>query len=185
MSLSSEQQRVLFAAARAALEKRLEGGTFREETADPDLLEKRGLFVTLEKRGKLRGCIGTLQPVDTIFASVCDNAQHAAFHDNRFPPVNREELDEIEISISVLTPMEPLGFTDWTELCQKIHPGIDGVLLKKGDSSATFLPQVWEQLPDTEVFFAHLCIKAGLTPEAWKESGTEIFIYQVEYYRQP
>lgn len=150
----------------------------------PALLEKRGCFVTLHKKGALRGCIGTIEPINPLFSCVKDNAVNAAFGDPRFSSVTAEELPDIEIEISVLTVPEALPFSDGEDLKGKLVPGVHGVILSQGRRSSTFLPQVWEQLPDKESFLTHLCMKAGLPGTAWKDTQTRIRVYQVEYFSE-
>jgi len=148
----------------------------------PVLKEKRGTFVTLKKNGSLRGCIGSLAPVESIVQGVQRNAINAAFEDPRFPPLGREEFPQVTIEVSVLTPAVPLAYETPGELLAKIVPGKDGVILRKGLRSATFLPQVWEQLPEPARFFDHLCLKAGLPPDAWRREVLEVETYRVQYF---
>ena len=146
------------------------------------LLEERGCFVTLHKNGNLRGCIGYILPITPLYKAVIENAYNAAYSDPRFPPVDPEELDDLDIEISVLTPPTRLSYNDKDDLLEKLSPGKDGVILRKGPFTSTFLPQVWEQLPDKEDFLNHLCLKAGLKHDEWKNSLLEVEIYRVEYF---
>ena len=148
------------------------------------LEENRGVFVSLHKKGDLRGCIGNIEPVKTIFEGVVDNAKHAAFHDTRFNPLSREELMETAIEVSILTRPENLDYTDADDLIKKLRPGIDGVIVKKRYKSATFLPQVWNQLEDPGSFLSHLCMKAGLRPDEWKSGGLSVVTYQVQVFEE-
>jgi AmmeMemoRadiSam system protein A len=150
----------------------------------PALREKHGCFVTLHKSGVLRGCIGTIEPVSTLIATVKDNALKAAFSDPRFPPVTTTELPKIEIEISVLTAPELLDYTDAEDLLRKLEPGVHGVILSQGWHSATFLPQVWTQLPRKEAFLSNLCAKAGLPEKAWQDKRTQIKVYEVAYFAE-
>ena len=179
MDLDLKQKEYLLQAARNAIARKLEKLAQPLDTQDENLLQTRATFVTIKKRGELRGCIGTLVAVESLVDSVCANAVNAAFHDHRFSPVTKDELDELKISISVLTPPTELLFAGGDDLIKKIRPHIDGVVLRKGGRSATFLPQVWEQLPDAELFLSHLCHKAGLAQDAWRDEGVDINIYQV------
>ncbi len=148
--------------------------------------EKRGTFVTLHNKDKsLRGCIGTIEPLETIKAGIKDNAVNAAFRDPRFPALKRGEFNTIEIEVSLLTKPEKLSYSSGDDLVKLLRPGIDGVILKKGYKRATFLPQVWEQLRDPTAFLSHLCIKAGLTSNAWKKGDLEIFTYEVDCFEEP
>lgn len=148
------------------------------------LLVSRGCFVTLTVRGELRGCIGNIFPEKPLAQAVIDNACLAALNDSRFSPVTPDEVARIEIEVSVLTLPAPLRFDSPEELSSKLRPHRDGVVLKIGLHRATFLPQVWEQLPDANDFLNHLSAKAGLTPQAWREPGTEIMTYQVDAFKE-
>ncbi|WP_300672901.1 AmmeMemoRadiSam system protein A [Desulfoluna sp.] len=153
-------------------------------STDPSLEEKQATFVTLKRQGKLRGCIGTLLPVTTLRNSVKDNTFAAAFRDPRFNAVQSGEFDEIEIEISLLTSPAPLAFDSPKALLMNLRTGLDGVIIKKGGASATFLPQVWEQIPNPETFLSQLCLKAGLSKQAWQEPGLDVFTYQVQYFHE-
>ena len=148
------------------------------------LQEKRGTFVTLKIKGQLRGCMGCLTPTETILEGVQRNAINAAFNDPRFPDVTDEELEQADIEVSILTEPQPLEYTDGNDLLAKLRPNVDGVILKQGYCRATFLPQVWEQLPRTEDFLAHLCRKAGLPADAWQAGELEVSTYQVQYFHE-
>ena len=145
----------------------------------PELAEKRATFVTLHKHGRLRGCIGSILPVRPLIEDVIHNARAAAFEDSRFPPLQPEELDEIDIEISLLTVPQPLSYEDEADLRRKIRPGVDGVIIRLDGRQATFLPSVWEQLPDFDRFFAHLCLKAGLPADCLR-LHPEVHVYQAE-----
>ncbi len=145
---------------------------------------KRGVFVTLHLEGELRGCIGTLEPCETIWRGVQQNAVNSAFHDPRFPTLSVDEFHKIDIEISILSKPEKLVYSDVNDLVSKLKPGIDGVIIGKGMARATFLPQVWEQLPDVESFLTHLCIKAGLSPYEWKKGELDIKVYYVQYFNE-
>ena len=148
------------------------------------LLENRGVFVTLTKKGKLRGCIGYLEPVAPIYRSVMENTLNAALEDPRFDPVKAEELDELNIEISILTLPEELKVSGPEEYLSKLRPLIDGVILKNGRSSATYLPQVWEEIKEPKEFLGSLCFKAGLEYECWRLPNTKIMIYQAEVFKE-
>ncbi len=152
--------------------------------ADPAFDVKRGIFVTLTIGGALRGCIGSLAAYESVRQGVLRHAVNAAFNDQRFSPLTVSELAEVNIEISVLTEPHPLQFSNVDELLDRLRPGIDGAILRRGAASATFLPQVWEQLPQIDEFMRHLCLKAGLTPEAWRQSGCTIETYQVKYFSE-
>jgi len=146
--------------------------------------EKRGTFVTLSQNGQLRGCIGTLTASESILKGVKQNALNAALHDHRFSPVRPEELDSIEIEVSILTEPVSVEYTDGADLLTKLNPGVDGVIVRQGAARATFLPQVWDQLTGPEEFVSHLCLKAGLAADAWQTSKLQVLIYQVQYFEE-
>lgn len=146
--------------------------------------ESKGCFVTLTEFGQLRGCIGNIQPAGPLYEAVMENAQSAALHDYRFSPVTTDEVDKLHIEISVLTQPEPLPFGSPEELLAKLQPHKDGVILKIGFRSATFLPQVWEQLPDKGEFLSHLSQKAGCEPNAWRGKDVSVSIYHVEAFEE-
>ncbi len=127
----------------------------------------RATFVTLNFHGSLRGCIGCLEPCRPLVTDVAGNAFSAAFNDPRFPPLTPSELPGLEIHISVLSPSEPLLFASEQELLAQLKPGVDGLILEARGRRGTFLPTVWEQLPDPRDFLRHLRIKAGLPPHYW------------------
>lgn len=179
MFSSNEKQLILSLACRA-IEYYLR--TERILEIDPaeapgNLKEKRACFVTLTINGQLRGCIGHLLPVQELYRDVIENAVAAAFQDPRFLPLAPDELPKIKIEISALTVPQPLNFSSPDDLIAKLRPEIDGVILKR---QATFLPQVWEELKKPEEFLGHLCLKAGLPADCWKEEGIGVEVYEVE-----
>jgi len=143
-------------------------------------------FVTLYQGGNLRGCIGGLEPRWPLAEDVRVHAVAAALQDPRFPPVTPQELPDIEIEVSVLSPLQPLNYRTPEDLIRHLRPGVDGVLLEDPESGAraTFLPQVWEKLPDPRAFLSHLALKAGLPPDAWLHRPLRIWTYQVEEFRE-
>ncbi len=165
-----DQRRTLLAVARESIRHGLETGrplTVDVSAFDPALQKERASFVTLNERGELRGCIGSLEAYRPLVADVAENAFNAAFRDPRFPPVTPDEFDALRIHISVLSPPEPMEFRDEADLLAQIRPGIDGLILEDAGRRGTFLPSVWEQLPDRRQFLAHLKLKAGLPPDHW------------------
>jgi AmmeMemoRadiSam system protein A len=146
----------------------------------PELGEKGAVFVTLKKGGDLRGCIGSLIAYRSLLEDIISNAKASAFHDPRFKPLDRGELSQIDIEISILSPYKMVMYRDKEDLKRKIRPNIDGVILKLGTYQATFLPQVWETLPDFDLFFANLCRKAGVESLDCLDKQPTIFVYQVE-----
>ncbi|UCF94590.1 MAG: AmmeMemoRadiSam system protein B [Desulfobacterales bacterium] len=143
-----------------------------------------GTFVTLKLHGQLRGCIGNLTATESVVKGVRQNAINAAFHDPRFAPLTLSELEQVAIEVSILTEPQLLEYRDGTDLLGKLQPHVDGVILRKGYTSATFLPQVWEQLPQAEEFLRHLCQKAGMSPDAWCDPEIEVATYQVQYFEE-
>lgn len=135
----------------------------------PHLHEKRACFVTLYRKGELRGCTGTIVARASLAVCVSEHAYTSAFRDFRFPPVDLSELDGLEISISVLTTPEPLPVSDERDLISKLQPGIDGVIIEEQENLATLLPSVWESLPDPEQFVRQLKRKAGLSTDYWSK----------------
>jgi AmmeMemoRadiSam system protein B/AmmeMemoRadiSam system protein A len=142
-----------------------------ENNEEIELPECQGAaFVTLKKNGELRGCIGSLSACRPLSEDVAENAFAAAFRDYRFNTLTDDELDEIEVSISVLTAPEPMSFTSEQDLLSQLQPGVDGMILTEGGNRGTFLPSVWENLPEPASFLSHLKMKAGLPADYW--SGT-------------
>lgn len=188
---SEAQGQVLVKLARKTIMDKL--GSSVSEPASEDLLSALrddrfklhcGTFVTLKIKGQLRGCIGNLTSTEAVLDGVKRNAVNAAFHDPRFSPLSKDELDRTEIEVSILTEPQPLVFRDGQDLIKKLRAHVDGVIIRKGHASATFLPQVWEQLPRPEDFLTHLCMKAGLPSDAWKNSELEVLTYQVQYFEE-
>lgn len=133
----------------------------------PELHEIGATFVTLSQHGNLRGCIGSLEAWRPLAKDVQENALAAAFRDPRFKPLSAEELPLTRVEVSLLTPAEPMSFTSEADALAQLHPNVDGVIFTAGHHRSTFLPQVWEQLPDPAVFMAHLKQKAGLPASYW------------------
>jgi AmmeMemoRadiSam system protein A len=152
----------------------------------PERLRQPGAcFVTLHKGGRLRGCIGTLSARDPLHRAVVDCAQGAATRDSRFPEVRPEELKDLRIEVSVLTEARRLEYQTPAELVGRLVPHRDGVILQLDSRKATYLPQVWEQLPDPVTFLDSLAEKAGGAAGAWRAPGTVVFTYQVEAFEEP
>ena len=177
-NLSSDEKKRLLEIAREAIESYVnKQERIKIKETNPKLREKRGVFVTLTKSGQLRGCIGYIQPIKPLCEAVRDMAIEAAVNDPRFTPLQKGELNEIEIEISVLSPLKKIE--DVTE----IEVGRDGIFIKKGFHSGLLLPQVaTENNWDREEFLRHTCYKAGLPSDAWKE-GAEIYIFSAEIFK--
>jgi len=185
--LTNQQGQTLVRLARQQIEHHLgvtpESPVEEAELADPALQQKSGVFVTLHKRGALRGCIGSLAAVEPIVEGIRRNALNAAFQDYRFKDLTAAELPDLHVEVSVLTEPKPLAYHNADELLHLLRPGIDGVILNgPGGASATFLPQVWQQLPVPEQFLGHLCRKAGLAESAWRSGSLDISTYQVQSF---
>lgn len=168
--LTRDELSRLAAIARRAIEARV-GEHVRWDPAvadEPPRLRAPGaVFVTLRRGGALRGCIGTMAPTMPLAAAAADRARAAALDDPRFPPLRADELTDLSVEVSVLTPMEPFEAGRYDALIAVLRPGVDGLLVEAGRHRATFLPSVWEELPDPAEFVAHLWRKAGLPPRAW------------------
>ena len=188
-NLNVEERRILLRLAREALEAAVHSQPMPQINPDEmtsRLQEPGASFVTLTIRGMLRGCVGTLEPYQSLADDVCEHAVAAGLQDYRFPPVRAEELNQIEIEISRLSVPQPLVYSTPKTLVENLHPGIDGVVLRDGTHRATFLPQVWEKLPDPADFLDHLCAKMGADPGLWRRKKLEVLVYQVEkFYETP
>jgi len=149
-----------------------------------NLIPPGACFVTLTKKGKLRGCIGHIFPREPLYEAVLDNAMSAALRDHRFPSVKKDELDDIEIEVSILTIPKRLEFKSPEELLRKLRPDVDGVILRVGRRQATYLPQVWEHFPKKEAFLDHLAQKAGLSASAWRSPEATVLVYQVQAFKE-
>ncbi len=191
-SLNDQDGEVLLGLARMTIAKKLgcpvDEHRFQRirKSLDQEQFQKfRGVFVTLHIHGRLRGCIGSLDSHESIRDGVRGNALNAAFNDPRFSSLTSEELEEMEIEVSILTKPRSLVYKTGRELLSSLVPGLDGVVLKKGSAKATFLPQVWEQLSDTEMFLGQLCLKAGLSRNEWKRGKLAIQRYRVHCFQEP
>jgi len=185
--LNQIEQETLLKIAREALKISTQGKVLPEiilENLPPSLQVDGASFVTLTKNDNLRGCIGTLEAYQPLALDVQEHAVAAALQDPRFPRVRFEEVDQIRIEISVLTPKIPLAYDVPEELPQKIRPKIDGIVLQDGFRKATFLPQVWDQLEDPEAFLSHLCAKMGASANLWREKLLTVHTYQVQEFHE-
>ena len=183
--LTVTERKCLLALARQALLEFVRSGTqprVAESDLTPALREPGSCFVTLTRHGELRGCIGNLPPREPLFRAVMNNACGAAFRDSRFAPVAGKEIPELEIEISVLTEPTPLAFASPQELLRQLRPEVDGVVLKSEGRTATFLPQVWEKIPDAARFMDELARKALLPTSAWRGPEAVVLTYQVECF---
>ena len=185
--LEQTEQALLLQIAREALTLSVQGRALPPlDLANlPQPLQKDGAsFVTLTEGGQLRGCIGALEAYQPLALDVQEHAMAAALQDYRFPQVRPDELGRIEIEISVLTPRTELDYETPEDLIQKLRPNVDGVVLQDSFRKATFLPQVWEQLPQPEQFLAHLCQKMGAASNLWQKKHLTVFTYQVQEFHE-
>jgi len=185
--LTNEEKQVLLRLARSAIERAVRGEEpppIKAAELTPRLRETAASFVTLTIEGDLRGCIGALEPSMPLIEDVREHAAAAALDDPRFMPVRPDELERIEIEVSRLTLPVALDYADAADLLNKLRPGIDGVILREGRRRATFLPQVWEKLPDKAAFLDQLCAKMGAAPDAWRQRHLEVLTYQVEEFHE-
>lgn len=186
--LTHEEQQTLLRLAREAMTRRVKGEPLPrlEVSALPPRLREDGAsFITLTIRGELRGCIGALEAYQPLAQDVREHAIAAALEDPRFPPVQERELEAIQLEVSRLTRPLPLEYKDADDLLSKLRPQVDGVILREAfGRRATFLPQVWEKLPNPAEFLNHLCQKMGLNENAWRSKHLEVLTYQVEEFHE-
>ncbi|MRR38884.1 AmmeMemoRadiSam system protein A [bacterium] len=185
--LTLDEKQTLLKLARQSMEAAVRNKklpTLDTYSLTPNLLAEGASFVTLTKQGDLRGCIGAPEPYQPLIEDVREHAVAAALEDTRFPPVSERELAEIHVEVSRLTVPTPLEYTSSGDLLEKLHPGLDGVILRDGFRRATFLPQVWAQLPQKTEFLAHLCSKMGVAPDTWRRKSLDVLVYRVEDFHE-
>jgi AmmeMemoRadiSam system protein A len=173
----------LLSIARAAIAQALGGESATEEDA-PWLAEPGACFVTLSQAGRLRGCIGSIQARRALVLDLKENAIAAALHDPRFAPMVAGDLGHTQIEVSLLSPMQALTFASEAEALAQLRPGVDGLVFEFERHRSTFLPQVWEQLPDAREFLAQLKHKAGLPQQFWAD-GVRLYRYTVRHWKEP
>ena len=186
--LTPEEQKTLLHLAREALQYGVKGKrlpSLDDSVLTPRLREDGASFVTLTEAGQLRGCIGALEPYQSLAEDVREHAVSAALEDPRFPPVSESEVGRINIEISRLTRPVPLQYQDADDLLSRLRPHVDGVILRDAFRRATFLPQVWEKIPDPADFLDNLCFKMGATSDLWRKKHLELLVYQVEEFHEP
>lgn len=177
-NLNNRDKHKLLALARQSIEQGLRSGkplSINVKDYQPPLTDNAACFVTLtintlNHNRQLRGCIGSLEARRPLVRDICENAFASAFCDSRFAPLSASELEFIHIEISVLTPLQEIKFRSQDELLQQIEPFKDGLLLEEGHHRGTFLPLVWQQLPDKHAFISHLKQKAGLPANYWSDT---------------
>lgn len=187
LSLNEKEKLFLLKLARDSIKYFLENGkamTFNAKLPSKKLEEKIATFVTLTENGELRGCVGHLEPVYPLYVDVIKNSVSAAFDDFRFKRMERDEIDNIKIELSVLSVPRKLDYSTAEELLKKIEIGKDGIIIKYKSYKATFLPQVWEQIPNKEVFLSQLCIKALLSSDFWRDGKLEVYKYRVMHFEE-
>ena len=180
MSLNKNYQQCLMDIAKRSIENGLlKNKPLRIDLSDfpKELTQYAATFVTLEKHHQLRGCIGMLKATRALVEDVAENAYLAAFKDPRFPPLSKEELKEIDIHISILTAPELMSFKSEQDLLNQLQPHIDGLILEDKNHRGTFLPLVWDHLPEPKEFLRNLKQKAGLAPDYW---SNDIIIYRYQ-----
>lgn len=186
-NLTHQEQEVLLKIAREAIAAVVKGFALPEidlNNYSENLQQIGSAFVTLTKKGRLRGCIGGLEPRQPLILDVQEHAAAAAVEDYRFQPVSSAEVSHLRIEISRLTPAVPLTYNSIPELLTLLRPGIDGVIISDGKRRATFLPQVWEKIPDCEDFLTQLCQKMGAPGNLWKVRNLDVWTYQVEAFEE-
>jgi AmmeMemoRadiSam system protein A len=188
--LSPDQNAVpgtlLLRIARRSVEHGLEHGEPLPINLDElpgELAEQAATFTTLRKKGELRGCCGTLEAMRPLAADVAHSAHRAAFHDPRFGPVGRAELEGIRLDVSVLSPLEAMHIESEADLLDQLKPGVDGLVIIDGTRRATFLPKVWDMMPEPRRFLAQLKGKCGLPQDYWSER-LEFLRYRTTTYAE-
>jgi uncharacterized protein len=182
MSLNKDHQQQLLSVAKQSIQEGLRTGKpLKVNMADypAELSEPRATFVTLQKNHELRGCIGVLGAIRPLVEDVAENAFSAAFKDPRFPALTDEEVDELDIHLSILSPAKPVAFSSEQDLLAQLKPGADGLILQEGYHRGIFLPSVWETFQTPQQFLRHLKQKAGLAPDYWSDK-IKIYRYHTE-----
>ncbi len=187
--LFESEKKQLLEIARNAISKSIRGlslDPLNLSDYSEELIAPGASFVTLTKarNGDLRGCIGTLEAYQPLLIDVQKHAVDAALEDYRFSPVSFDELAGLKIEISRLSTPVPLDYEKPEDLIQLLRPGVDGVVIRYGNMKATFLPQVWEKVPNVEEFLTHLCIKMGGPADLWRKKKIQVFVYQVEEFHE-
>ncbi len=186
IKLRASEREQLLQIARQSIRNGLYGGDALEvalhELSDA-LTARLGVFVTLMQQDNLRGCIGSMHSSEPLAQSVAESAHGAAFNDTRFPQLAEHELDQVRIEVSILSPMEPLTSPNRSDLLATLRPDVDGLLLQDRHYRSTFLPKVWEQLPDPEEFLNHLLVKAGLPTDHWSTT-IQFFRYHTVSFQE-
>ena len=185
--LTDAEKQTLLRLARESMEQAVKGKEL--PALDPDSLSPRlrgdgASFVTLTIHGNLRGCIGALEAYQPLAEDVRQHAAAAALEDPRFEPVTEGELSRIHLEVSRLTVPRLLEYSSAADLLNKLKPHVDGVIIKDAYRRATFLPQVWDQIPEPADFLDHLCVKMGAAKNLWREARLQVHVYQVEEFHE-
>ncbi len=185
--LNDEAKRFLLNLSRTTLEEYVKNGKVQEKKEsrllNDFLAEKKGCFVTLNKKDELRGCTGHIFPQEPLYNCIIENTINAASRDERFDPIKENELKDVEIEISILSVPKKIEFVNWQELFSKVTDK-DGIVLYFEGKQSTFLPQVWQDIPDKIRFFSQLCLKQGSRPDCWQQDGIEIEVYRAEVFSE-
>ncbi len=178
LGLTDKEKAFLHKIARSAIVNRLKGRESLKFTTDLDNLKKKmGAFVSLHRKGNLRGCIGFIQPVKPLYEIVPEMAVSAAFQDPRFEPLREEELENLDIELSVLTPMKLLRDINEIEI------GKHGLMIVKDHFSGLLLPQVASEYGwDRKTFLRQTCLKAGLPPDSWEQDDTDVYLFSADVF---
>ncbi|MBI5945653.1 MAG: AmmeMemoRadiSam system protein A [Chloroflexi bacterium] len=185
--LTDEEKQILLHLAREAMDNKVRGMKLPAldlNSLTPRLCENGASFVTLTINDELRGCIGALEAYQPLAEDVREHAIAAALEDPRFRPVVESELNRIRLEVSRLTAPRLLEYSSSDDLLQKLNPHVDGVILKDGRRRATFLPQVWEKIPNPSDFLNHLCGKMGARASLWRDAKLQVYVYQVEEFHE-
>ena len=186
MLFTDSQQKQLLSTARESIQQGIERG--QPLTVEPEpgtvFATPGACFVTLKTDNQLRGCIGSLEAYRPLIVDVAENAYAAAFQDPRFAPLTRPELDRLNLSLSILSPAESMAFDSQEDLVGQLRPGVDGLILQAGAQRGTFLPSVWESLPQASTFLNHLKLKAGLAEDYWSDS-VQVWRYTTDSFSAP
>lgn len=186
-TLAPEEKRILLHVAREAIVRTLQ--LMPLPPLKPGLLPERlrepgASFITLTRVGQLRGCVGSVDVRVPLAADVREHSIAAAFRDFRFPPLRLEELEDLEVEVSVVMGLKPLPYDGPDDLLRSLRPGMDGVILTDGPRHATFLPKVWQKAPEAADFLSLLCTKMGARPQAWRAGRLQVQVYEVEDFSE-
>ncbi|MDO8755556.1 MAG: AmmeMemoRadiSam system protein A [Anaerolineales bacterium] len=186
-SLTDGEKQTLLRLAREALEHAVKGQAIPRldtQSLTPTLREHGASFVTLTIHAELRGCIGALEAYQPLAEDVREHAVSAALQDPRYRPIVESELSRIRLEVSRLTAPHLLEYSSSKDLLKKLKPHVDGVILKNDLRRATFLPQVWEKIPDPVDFLDQLCMKMGASKKLWRDTKLQVYVYQVEEFHE-